>query len=294
MPHLTTDDGVKLYYEEAGSGVPIVFVHEFAGDYRSWEPQMRYFSRRYRCIAFNARGWPPSDVPEDVGRYSQARACDDIRSVLDALQIDKAHVVGCSMGALATLHFGLTYPNRTRSLLAAGAGYGAEPNEREKFRAEAVVIAAKLEKDGMAVFAESYAHGPARVQYENKDPRGFAEFKAMLAEHSATGAAYTQLGVQRKRPSVYDLEEKLTASRVPMLIVTGDEDWPCLLPNVFIKQICPTAALLVIPNSGHAINIEEPATFNAALADFLAQVDAGRWPTRDPRAISPTITGTTT
>jgi pimeloyl-ACP methyl ester carboxylesterase len=294
MPHITTDDRVKLYYEEAGSGVPIVFVHEFAGDYRSWEPQVRYFSRRYRCIAFNARGWPPSDVPEDVSRYSQARACDDIRSVLDALKIDKAHVVGCSMGGLATLHFGLTYPARTRSLLAAGAGYGSEPSEREKFRAESVVIAAKLEKDGMAAFAESYAHGPARVQYENKDPRGFAEFKAMLAEHSAKGAANTQLGVQRKRPSVYDLEEKLTASRVPMLIVTGDEDWPCLLPNVFIKQTCPTAALLVIPNSGHAINIEEPAAFNAALADFLAQVDAGRWPTRDPRAISPTITGTTT
>jgi pimeloyl-ACP methyl ester carboxylesterase len=293
MPHLTTDDGVKLYYEEAGSGVPIVFVHEFAGDYRSWEPQMRYFARRYRCIAFNARGWPPSDVPEDVAFYSQARACDDIRSVLDALQIDQAHVVGCSMGALATLHFGLNYPERTRSLLAAGAGYGSEPSEREKFRAEAVVIAAKLEKDGMAVFAETYAHGPTRVQYENKDPRGFAEFKAMLAEHSAKGAANTQLGVQRKRPSVFDLEEKLASSRVPMLIVTGDEDWPCLLPNVFIKQTCPTAALLVIPNTGHAVNIEEPAAFNAALADFLAQVDAGRWPTRDPRAISPSITGIT-
>jgi pimeloyl-ACP methyl ester carboxylesterase len=293
MPHLTTDDGVKLYYEEAGSGVPIVFVHEFAGDYRSWEPQMRYFARRYRCIAFNARGWPPSDVPEDVAFYSQARACDDIRSVLDALKTDQAHVVGCSMGALATLHFGLNYPERTRSLLAAGAGYGSEPSEREKFRAEAVVIAAKLEKDGMAVFAETYAHGPTRVQYENKDPRGFAEFKAMLAEHSAKGAANTQLGVQRKRPSVFDLEEKLAASRVPMLIVTGDEDWPCLLPNVFIKQTCPTAALLVIPNTGHAVNIEEPAAFNAALADFLAQVDAGRWPTRDPRAISPSITGIT-
>jgi pimeloyl-ACP methyl ester carboxylesterase len=293
MPHLTTDDGVKLYYEEAGSGVPIVFVHEFAGDYRSWEPQMRFFSRRYRCIAFNARGWPPSDVPEDAARYSQARACEDIRSVLDGLKIDKAHVVGCSMGALATLHFGLTYPERTRSLLAAGAGYGSEPSEREKFRAEAVVIAAKLEKDGMAVFAETYAHGPTRVQFENKDPRGFAEFKAMLAEHSAKGAANTQLGVQRKRPSVFDLEEKLTASRVPMLIVTGDEDWPCLLPNVFIKQTCPTAALLVLPNTGHAINIEEPAAFNAALADFLAQVDAGRWPTRDPRSVSPSITGIT-
>jgi pimeloyl-ACP methyl ester carboxylesterase len=131
------------------------------------------------------------------------------------------------------------------------------------------------------------------VQFENKDPRGFAEFKAMLAEHSAKGAANTQLGVQCERPSIFDLEDKLAASRVPMLVVTGDEDWPCLLPGVFIKRTCPTAGLFVIPNSGHAINIEEPGAFNAAFADFLAQVDAGRWPARDPRAVSQSITGMT-
>ncbi len=293
MPYLSTDDGVRLYYEEAGSGAPVVFVHEFAGDHRSWEPQVRYFSRRYRCIAFNARGWPPSEVPEDVTCYSQARACDDIRSILDGLKIDKAHIVGLSMGGMATLHFGLTYPSRARSLLVAGAGYGSEPGEREKFREEAVVIAAKLEKEGMAAFAEVYAYGPTRVQFENKDSRGFAQFKAMLAEHSAKGAANTQLGVQRERPSIFELEDKLAACRVPMLVVTGDEDWPCLLPGVFIKRTCPTAGLMMIPNSGHAVNIEEPAAFNAALADFLAQVDAGRWPTRDARAVSKSITGMT-
>ena len=295
MPHLTTDDGVKLYYEEAGSGAPVVFVHEFAGDYRSWEPQVRYFSRRYRCIAFNARGWPPSDVPQEVASYSQARAVRRHPLACSThLKIDKAHIVGLSMGGLATLHFGLTYPDRARSLLVAGAGYGSERGEREKFRNEAVVIAAKLEKEGMAAFAEAYAYGPTRVQFENKDPRGFAEFKAMLAEHSAKGAANTQLGVQRERPSIFDLEEELKPpARVPMLVVTGDEDWPCLLPGVFIKRTCPSAALLVIPNSGHAVNIEEPAAFNAALADFLAQVDAGRWPMRDPRAVSQSITGMT-
>jgi len=293
MPHVSTDDGVKLYYEEAGSGTPVVFVHEFAGDYRSWEPQVRYFSRRYRCIAFNARGWPPSEVPENLADYSQARACDDIRSVLDGLRIDRAHIVGLSMGGFATLHFGLTYPSRARSVLVAGAGYGSEPGEREKFRAEAVVIAARLEKEGMAAFAEAYAYGPTRVQFENKDPRGFAEFKQMLGKHSAKGAARTQLGVQRERPSIFALEDKIAACRVPMLVVTGDEDWPCLLPGVFIKRTCPTAGLLMIPNSGHAVNIEEPAAFNAALADFLTQVDAGRWPARDPRAVSGSITGMT-
>jgi pimeloyl-ACP methyl ester carboxylesterase len=291
MPHLTADDGVMLYYEEAGDGTPIVFVHEFAGDYRSWEPQVRHFARRYRCIAFNARGWPPSDVPQDASSYSQARACEDICCVLDQLKIDEAHIVGLSMGGLATLHFGLTHPDRARSLLVAGAGYGSEKTEREKFRNEAVIIADRLTKEGMAAFAQAYAYGPTRVQFENKDPRGFAEFKRMLAEHSAEGAANTQLGVQRDRPSIFELEDQLKVLNVPMLVVTGDEDWPCLLPGVFIKRACPSAALLIIPNSGHAINVEEPMAFNAALADFLAQVDAGRWPMRDPRAISQSITG---
>lgn len=291
MPHLTTDDSVKLHYEETGSGIPVVFVHEFAGDSRSWEPQVRYLSRRYRCITFNARGWPPSEVPQDVASYSQARARDDIRSVLDHLMIDKAHVVGLSMGGFATLHFGLRYPDRARSLLVAGAGYGSERGEREKFRNEAAAIADRLEREGMAAFAQAYAYGPTRVQFESKDIRGFAEFKAMLAEHSAKGAANTQLGVQRERPSIFDLEEQLAGLTVPMLVVTGDEDWPCLAPSVFIKRTCPSAALLVMPNSGHAVNIEEPGAFNAALAEFLAQVDAGRWPMRDPRAVSESITG---
>ncbi|HEY9531692.1 MAG TPA: alpha/beta fold hydrolase, partial [Burkholderiales bacterium] len=125
MAQAHTDDGVKLYYEESGSGAPLVFVHEYAGDYRSWEPQMRFFARYYRCIAFNARGYPPSDVPEDPEKYSQARARDDIRAVLDHLQIDKAHICGLSMGGFAALHFGMAYPARARSLLVGGCGYGA-------------------------------------------------------------------------------------------------------------------------------------------------------------------------
>jgi len=293
MPFLTTDDSVKLFYEETGSGTPVVFVHEFAGDCRSWEPQMRAFARRYRCIAFNARGWTPSEVPADVASYSQARARDDIRSVLDQLGIAKAHICGLSMGGFATLHFGLAYPERALSLVVGGVGYGAEKGEREKFRNEAVVIAGRLESQGMAKFAEAYAYGPTRVQFENKDPRGFAEFKQQLAEHSAKGAANTQLGVQKERPSIFDLEPQLKKLTVPTLILSGDEDWPCLLPGVYMKRMIPSAALQLIPNSGHTINIEEPDAFNAAVAGFWTQVDAGRWPMRDPRAVSDSITGMT-
>jgi pimeloyl-ACP methyl ester carboxylesterase len=291
MPHATTDDGVRLHYEETGTGAPVIFVHEFAGDGRSWEAQLRHFGQRYRCIAFNARGYPPSDVPESPAAYSQVRAADDIKSVLDHLGIERAHVVGLSMGGFATLHFGFRHAARARSLCVAGCGYGAEKAQRERFRAEAETVAEFLTTRGIDAFAEKYAYGPTRVQFENKDPRGFAEFKRMLAEHSARGSASTQLGVQRERPSLYDLVDEMKRLTVPTLVLHGDEDWPCLLPGILMKQTIPTAALAVMPNCGHAINLEDPDGFNRIVGEFLTQVDAGRWPTRDPRAVTASITG---
>jgi len=291
MTYAISDDGVKLYCEETGSGTPVVFVHEFAGDYRSWEPQVRHFGRRYRVVTFNARGYPPSDVPKEVSAYSQNRAADDIAAVLDHFNMERAHIVGLSMGGFAALQFGFRHPERGLSLTVAGCGYGAEAAQRERFRAEAATIAAFIRKEGMGVFAAKYAYGPTRVQFENKDPRGFAEFKRMLAEHSATGSANTQLGCQRERPSLYDQVEEMKALRLPTLVLTGDEDFPCLVPGILMKRSIPTAALSVMPNCGHAVNLEDPDSFNAIIGDFLAQVDSGRWPTRDPRTEIASITG---
>ena len=291
MPYATTGDGVRLYFEETGSGHPLILAHEFAGDLRSFERQIRHFGKHYHAIAFNARGFPPSDVPEHVSSYSQARAADDILAVLDHIGEQKAHIVGLSMGGFAALHFGLRHPRRALSLCIGGCGYGAEPDKRETFRAEADVIADVIRKEGMAAFAECYAYGPTRVQYENKDPRGHAEFKSMLAEHSAVGSANTQQGVQKERPSLYMLVEEMKRLLVPTLIISGDEDWPCLLPGILMKKNIPSAALAVIPNSGHAINIEEPEEYNRIVGDFLCLVESGRWPDRDPRAVSASITG---
>jgi len=291
MPHVTTDDGIKLYYEETGSGVPIVFVHEFAGDYRSYESQVRYFSRGYRCIVFNARGYPPSDVPDDVERYSQDRARDDIRAVLDALHIDKAHIVGLSMGGFATLHFGFTYPDRTRSLVVAGCGYGASPDKRQQFVDETEAAALRFETIGMAKAAEGYALAPSRVQLQNKDPRGWREFADQLAEHSTTGAAMTMRGVQKRRPSLFDLVDKIKTITAPTLVLSGDEDFPCLEPALLLKRSIQTAALVVLPNTGHTINLEEPALFNQLVGEFLQNVDSGTWRPRDPRAMATSILG---
>ena len=292
MPRITTDDGIGLHVEETGEGTPVIFVHEFAGDARSFEPQVRYLARRYRCITFNARGFPPSDVPDTVEAYSQARARDDIKAVLDGLGIDRTHVVGLSMGGFATLHFGFTYSERVRSLVIAGCGYGAEPSRREQFAREAERAAERFTALPMAEAARSYALGPTRVQFQNKDPRGWAEFEEQLAEHSPRGSALTLLGVQRARPSLFELEAALRSITAPTLILTGDEDWPCLEPALFMKRTIKSAGLAVLPNTGHAANLEEPAAFNALLTDFLHAVDLGRWPTRDPRSTSDDILGT--
>jgi pimeloyl-ACP methyl ester carboxylesterase len=277
MPYVDADDAIRLYYEETGSGKPVIFVHEFAGNCRTWEPQVRHFARLYRCITFNARGYPPSEVPADDSRYSQARARDDIKAVLDGLDVGRAHVVGHSMGAFAALHFALAYPERTESVVLAGCGYGAEPSARERFLALTAETADLFRREGNPRAARQYGRSPGRLQFERKDPRGYGEFITMLGENSAEGSALTMLNVQRLRPSLWDLQDALRALRTPTLVVTGDEDEPCLEPGLFLKRLIPNAGLVVIPMSGHTINSEEPARFNTELEHFFAVVERKRW-----------------
>ena len=284
MPYAMSN-GVRLYYEEAGRGTPIVFVHEFADDLQSWEPQLRYFSRRYRCIAYNARGYPPSDVPKAVSKYSQAIATDDIANVMRHLKIRKAHVIGCSMGGYATVHFGLRHARMALSLTAVGVGYGSDPDKRAQFLRDTEAMARRFTELGTKEAIKPYQIGPARVQFQNKNPRGFAHFCAEFAKHSALGSANTLRGVQARRPTIYSLERGLRNLKVPLHVVSGDEDNNCLEPGVFMKRVCPSAWLTVVPATGHAVNVEEPDLFNRLTAEFLAQVESGRWRPRDPRSL---------
>ncbi len=289
MAFAKASDGVKVYFEEAGAGTPVVFVHEFGGDHRSWELQMRYFSRQHRCVTFAARGYPPSEVPESAEAYSQRHAVEDIVAVMDAIGIDRAHVVGLSMGGFATLHLGLEHPERALSLVVAGAGYGAEKQHEAYFREVSMEVARQFEGQGSEKFAKTYALGAARVQFQNKDPRGWQEFATMLGQHSALGSANTMRGVQARRPSVYDLEDRLKEMRVPTLVVVGDEDDHCLQPGIFLKKTVPACGLLVLPKTGHTLNLEEPDHFNRFVAEFIGMVEAGRWLVRDPRAMAQQI-----
>jgi 3-oxoadipate enol-lactonase len=289
MPYATTKDKVRLHYEEVGTGTPILFVHEFAGDHRSWEPQLRYFSRRHRCIAYASRGYRPSDVPTSVDAYDYRHFMADAIAVLDHLGIAQAHIVGLSMGGYTAVHVGIDHPGRALSLTIAGAGSGSERWYTDQFRELARGVAAKFETEGAAAVAATYGHGPGRIPFALKDPRGFAEFVAMLAEHDPQGSANTMRGFQAARPSLYDFEDAIRRIALPTLIVSGDEDDLCIEPSLFLKQWIAASGLAVFPKTGHAMNLEEPALFNQTLDDFLARVEAGRWPPRDPRSVRPPV-----
>jgi len=282
MPTLRTGDGIALYYEESGQGPPLVFAHEFGGDHRSWEPQLRRFSRQYRCIAYCARGYLPSDVPEHPEAYSQKLHCEDLRAVIEGLQLERPHVVGLSMGGFAALHFGMVYCARgqeplARSLAVASVGNGAHPAQREPFQRSAREWAATIRTRGMADFAHAFGRGPTRVQLLRKDPRRYAEHEARLAAHAPVGAALSLERVLAERPSLYELTEPLGRIDVPVLLLAGDEDAPCLDPSLLLKRTVPRAGLAVLPRSGHLLNLEEPELFHALLADFFHRVECGAW-----------------
>ena len=283
MPHASVN-GVDLYYEVVGEGDPLVFCHEFAGDTRSWTPQVRFFARRYRTIVFNARGYPPSSVPTDPRDYSEEKSVEDVYGLIRHLGLDQAHICGLSMGGSVTLKLGIAHPEVCRSLTVAGAGYGS--TNHEQFVRDAHASAELFERDGPARAAELYGRGPSRQRFLQKDPHGWAEFRDLLAQHSGPGSAHTLREVQAKRTTIYEVGDDLPNVQVPTLIVVGDEDDLCLEPGLFMKRRMPNAGLAVLPKTGHTLNLEEPALFNQILLDFLTAVEQGRWLPRNDTTTS--------
>lgn len=284
MPFATTPDNVKLYYEEAGAGAPILFLHEFGADYASWEPQLRYFSRGHRCITYSARGYTPSHVPENDSDYGYEHMRDDAIALLDHLQIPAAHLVGLSMGAYTALQVALLAPQRVLSLSLAGIGSGFEAARLQAFRQHCEARALQFEREGMASLPLA-GIGPGQVPFMLKDPRGFHEYFDAFREHDAAGAAHTMRGFQAARPPLFEFEAAIGRLTAPTLIIVGDEDDACVEASLYLKQHIATSGLAMFPKTGHVLNLEEPMLFNETLERFLALAGAGRWPARDPRSV---------
>jgi pimeloyl-ACP methyl ester carboxylesterase len=276
MPYVEAQ-GAKLYFEESGEGYPIIFIHEFASDIRGWKHQLRHFSRNYRCVAYNARGYPPSDVPADASSYSWEFAVDDIAAVMHGLSIERAHLVGLSMGGYAALQFGLRHPEKVSAICAAAVGSGSHPAQRDAWLRETSVLARIFSDRGMDAIAERIARGPTRIQLKYKDPKGWQEFVARLRGLSPRGLSHTMARCQALRPSLHELRDQLSEMMIPVLFAVGDEDAACLETNLMLKSVLPDAELWTAPNTGHGINLEQPAVFNTQLENFLAAIASGIW-----------------
>ncbi len=287
MPYAVTSDHVRLYFEETGSGTPIVFLHEFAADHTNWEPQMRYFARGHRCIAYSARGYTPSDVPPSPDAYSYRHFYTDALAVLDHLGIARAHLVGLSMGSYSSLQIALNAPDRALSMTLAGVGSGSNLDNLEAYRTQCRATAEQFATIGSAEVAKVTREAPGRIPFLVKDPRGHADFYGALARHDSRGSANTMRGFQGGRPSIYTQTEAIRKVPTPALIICGDEDDSCIEPSLFLKRQLPAAGLTFFPKSGHVLNLEEPALFNDMVERFIALVEAGRWPVRDPRSVTP-------
>lgn len=277
MP-LVPVNGTHIFYQEYGSGFPMVWAHEFAGSFESWQEQVRYFSRRYRVIVYNARGYPPSWVSERADDYSQEHSVEDLYQLLNYLGIEQAYIGGLSMGGGLSMVFGLTHPEKAKALIVAGAGTGS--TDPETFRAQCERYAQQLESGGMQGMRD-YLMGPTRIQLYRKDPLAWQRFASLFLRHSATGSAMTFRRVQGQRAPLFAWQEQMRQCQIPTLILAGDEDDPCLEPSVFMKRNLPNATLRTFPRSGHTINIEEPELFNQVVDEFLCAVERGEMRPRE-------------
>jgi pimeloyl-ACP methyl ester carboxylesterase len=275
MTEITARDGIKLYAESQGpeAGVPIVFVHELAGSCRAFDLQAKDWRGAKRCITFNARGYPPSAVPPSVDSYSQDHAAADIGAILDGFGLKDAHIVGVSMGSASTLQFAIRHPARTRSITLTSIGSGSDLKPGE-FAAGMEVLAELALTQGMRALAEHYAATPTRYRLQQKNPSEYKNFIDQLGAGSALGITNTMRGVQSKRAPLYAHKDAIAALRVPALIVLGEEDEPCVKPSHFLKETLPGARLEIVPQTGHCVNLEEPALYNRLVLGFIEGIEA--------------------
>jgi pimeloyl-ACP methyl ester carboxylesterase len=275
MPKARTSDGFQLYYESHGDGVPIVLVHELGGSHDSFHFQVAAWSPRFQCVTYNARGYPPSDVPPSPDAYSQDIAASDIGAVLDAAGIAAAHLLGVSMGSAAVLQFALRHPERARSIVLCSIGSGSDQPEGE-YRTTMEAQADFAQTSGMKALAERMLAMPTRQRLKDKSPAEYRKFIDQLAALSSIGVANTMRGVQARRPPIYVHKERVAVLKLPTLIVVGDEDEPCIKPSRFLHQTIPGARLEVIASCGHLVNIEEPEILNPMVLNFIETCEGKR------------------
>lgn len=273
MSYIKTADGIRLYVEEAGHGEAILFAHEFGGDWRSWHAQVAYFDDRFRCIRYCARGFFPSDAPDDEGRYGQDLSTDDLLTIADALDVPRFHLVGLSMGSFTSLLFALQHPDRLISLTLAGCSSGPRgETQRARYREDLKNEIALLDNDRGDGAVRWFSEDPAYRRMPEKQPSAWLAYRDNLRAQSVEGARNTLSTLHWNRLCLFEKENELRKLGVPTLLVFGDEDHRLIEPtNKFLTSTLPFAKTERLKSTGHLVNIEEPTIFNRTLERHLME-----------------------
>ena len=274
MP-LASVNGIELYYEDYGDGAPIVFCHEYAADRRLWRNQINWFSRNFRCIAYNGRGYPPSSVPSDPAAYGHDVLVSDLAGLLDALKIERAHIVGVAAGGGVALNFAIRHPGRVRSLCVVGAGAGSV--DHPSWVAGAREMCRQIDANGIQALVDIISSAPQRQALRLKDLLAWEEFLRDMRDLSPAGCSLVMSHGLVNRKPFFDIEPEIAALSMPVLVAVGDQDLPAFESSVFLSRKAPHAALAVFPFCGHLLPVEEPALFNEIVGDFITAVAGGRW-----------------
>ncbi len=248
-------NGINLYYEDNGSGFPVVFTHGYAGTTKSWNDQVAAFSRRYRFITYDMRGHGQTDAPDDISRYTSDILVEDLYQLLCYLGIQKAVVGGLSLGGYLTIHFYNQHPDMTVAIILIDTGPGYRTPEKAKDWNETCVdCASVLETQGIKGFMES--------KYSKDD---YYTTPDVMMKHNPKGLANIRRGVMINPWGLGILPD----IKVPALIICGDRDAAFLPATDYMVQKIPRAKKVIVTDAGHGVNIDQPQVFESTVQDFL-------------------------
>ena len=269
MPYARTDDRLRLYYEEHGSGTPLVLAYGIGGNTDMWDVNRDALAAQHRLVLWEPRGHARSDSPEDPARYSFQRWVLDLKTVFDVLRIRKAHVGGLSLGAGIATRFALRFPARVRSLVVTNSSSAAGlplSVENLVMRARSIEITLTKGMDAMAEFA--MAANPNLSERLAIEPAAKEEFYAEYRRLSPVGYANSL----RALLAMDHITDQLPRLRVPVLLIGGDRD-PSLGPMKVMHQKIRGSRLVVLSPASHFANRDQPDAWNRAALDFLARCD---------------------
>jgi pimeloyl-ACP methyl ester carboxylesterase len=256
---------------DVGAGPPVVLLHGLGCGRRMWFHQVRALRSRFRVIAYDQRGHGETDAPAAAADYSAGHLARDLVGVLNALAIERAAIVGFSLGGGPALALAANKPERVSRLVLADVGAGADdPVKIEAMARRWVTLIGQGAIDELV--CEMLRSELFKV-YARRSARRREHMASLIRATPIDGLRFTLSEVLAKRKSLFRLTGVLKSVRVPTLVLVGEHDYVCSKASRLMAQAIPGAARKIIPESGHMSPLEQPAAFTAALTDFLWQAE---------------------